>query len=156
MVAPTGKHRSGEHSDIPARVLANVEQIEIQARRKELTDEVWRRLHGDRRPDRQPQVEADTAIIGSPEMDVERWPNFDRRLKVRHAPARGRVAATYWGRRIDAEVDLDAILIEQQATNAIAVGAQVLAAIDEIRHRQRVHVTGVGAAVVGEAERPDP
>ena len=81
---------------------------------------------------------------------------LERRPQIRHAASRGVVFAPHRNRRAHARVQFDEFAVEELAADTVAIGFQKLAAIHEVRHRNRIDLSLIRPAVVRKAERADP
>src|ERR1700733_13125430 len=112
---------------------------------------MWLRLDGEGGAGRQSQIELQMLAGATPQVHVEFRAQLERWPKVGHAVP-DRVIA-HRGGGIDAEAQLNALLVEEQPAQAVAIGLEEGAAIDEVRHRYGVDVRGCRAAVVVEGKK---
>src|SRR5580700_1233693 len=108
-------------------------------------------LDGEGGAGRQSQIELQMLAGATPQVHVELRAQLERWPKVGHAVP-DRVVA-HRGGGVDAEAQLDALLVEEEPAQAVAIGLEEGAAIDEVRHRYRVNVRGCRPAVVVEGEK---
>lgn len=155
MLAAVAVDRAGQQAEIPAAPAARIGDVEIQARRELPASRTRRGLGGDAVSHRQPQVDAEPSVGGAPQHHVERWAKLQRRLQVRHVVALVDVVAVDRYRRAGTEIELDSIAVEEDSAQAIAIGLQQVAAIDDIRRRQRQAALRVRTAIGREAHGAD-
>ncbi len=66
------------------------------------------------------------------------WAEFQRRLEIGHPLPGAIAAAVNWNAGAGAQIEIQALGVEYQGTHAAAIDPEEVAAINEVRQRQRV------------------
>jgi hypothetical protein len=81
-------------------------------------------------------------------MQIERRTNLQGGTQIRHALARAIVAARHRNGCIHADVQFGKGAIKKLAAHAIAIRLKKVASVHEVRHRDWIHVTLIGTAII--------
>src|SRR5512140_2488487 len=144
MLTARREDRPGQHAELP-RPAPDAGDIEIQGGRETYAGVPRMRLDGERRPDRCAHVELEATTVAAPQVDVQRWTEFNHRLEIAHAFARAIVLAAYRRRRAQAEIDLGLFPVQQGRANAGLVGLEPIQAVNNVGNGQKVAVDLVRA-----------
>src|SRR5690606_12596693 len=110
---------------------------------------------GDRHAQRQDQIDLNALALGLPQMKIERRPDLDRRIEIRHSGSSLVIVALHRNRRVEADAELRILSVEELTAHPFAIGLEEFAPIDKIGDRNWIRSRLVRAAIVRKHERPD-
>src|SRR6266700_2298768 len=119
MVAMVREQRTRERAEVPTLETGHVLDVDTGVGRENRADGMGSRLDSENGAQRQPHVEFHSLIRGPPQVQVERRAELDGRAQIGHAGT-GRIPA-HRGRGIGTDIQLDPVLPEQLAADAVAV-----------------------------------
>jgi hypothetical protein len=142
----------GGHAEIPAAAqIGTGIQREVGVEHPARAVRV-REIGRDHVAERQAQIELILRHPVAIERDVDERTDLERRVEIGHPLSRPVLRAVHRRRAVEAEVELHAVGLEEDAAHALAIDAHLLAPVDDERQRPEVAAALVRTAIVGQRE----